>query len=67
MKYRINIPAFPTGASDDAKAVLDAFAQYCAKDSSQQLASEDGFNGLDDYVSESAALDGQTIIHAQEL
>lgn len=56
-----------SGASDDAKAVLDAFAQYCAKDSSQQLASEDGFNGLDDYVSESAALDGQTIIHAQEL
>ena len=43
-----------SGASDDAKAVLDAFAQYCARDSSQQLASEDGFNGLDDYVSESA-------------
>jgi Ca-activated chloride channel family protein len=51
----------------EKKAVLDKFSEYCLNGSSQALAKEYGFNGLDSYTSEKYDKNGGTILQAQQL
>ena len=51
----------------DKKEVLDKFSEYCLNESSQGLAKEYGFNGLDSYVGEKYDTNGGTILQAQQL
>jgi Ca-activated chloride channel family protein len=61
-------PIYAVGAlSQDKKAVLDKFTEYCKNSSSQKLASEYGFNGLDNYKSEAYDTTGSTVLQAQQL
>jgi Ca-activated chloride channel family protein len=61
-------PIYQVGAlSEDKKAVLDQFTEYSLNDSSQDLAAEYGFNGLNDYAGESYDVNGSTVLQAQQL
>ncbi|HWT74023.1 MAG TPA: vWA domain-containing protein [Mobilitalea sp.] len=61
-------PLYEVGTlSDDKKAALDKFTEFCLNDSSQKLASDYGFNGLDSYQSEKYDTDGGTVLQAQQL
>jgi Ca-activated chloride channel homolog len=61
-------PLYEVGTlSADKKSVLDQFKDYCLNDSSQALAKDYGFNGLNDYVGEDYNTDGSTILQAQQL
>jgi Ca-activated chloride channel family protein len=61
-------PLYEVGTlSEDKKNVLDQFAEYCKKDTSQSLASEYGFNGLNDYQGENYNTNGGTVLQAQQL
>ncbi len=65
--YRHDNPlvACPT-ASDDEKATLELFAQYC-DDNGRKLADQYGFNGKDDYVCELPETSADTLVAAQQL
>lgn len=61
-------PLYEVGTlSEDKKSVLDAFAKYCLEESSQSLATEYGFNGLNDYQNENYDTNGGTVLQAQQL
>lgn len=47
--------------------ILREFAAFAAQDKYQQLASAKGFNGLNDYISELAPVDGSLLASAQKL
>lgn len=47
--------------------ILREFAAFAAQDTFQQLASAKGFNGLNDYISELAPVDGSLLSSAQKL
>ena len=53
--------------SAEKKQALDMFAEYCASEQSQKLATKYGFNQLDEYKSELPEYDGATLISAQKL
>ena len=56
-----------SSTSDEKKEVLKLFAQYCSTKEAKQLASEDGFNGMDKYQCEYQELDGNTLIAMQNV
>lgn len=61
-------PLYEVGSlKSDKKGVLDKFTQYCLNDSSQSLATEYGFNGLDNYKSNQYDNNGSTVLQAQQL
>lgn len=53
--------------SDDKKAVLTKFADFCLNNDSQKLATEYGFNGLNEYKGENYDTNGGTVLQAQQL
>ena len=53
-------------ATEDQKAILEAFAKYC-DENGRELADSYGFNGKDDYVSELPEVSGETLVAAQSL
>lgn len=65
--YRHDNPlvACPTATSEE-RQILELFAQYC-DDNGKDLADRYGFNDKDDYVSEVAQIDGETLVAAQDL
>jgi len=65
---RHDSPVYEVGQlSDEKKAILNKFIEFCKTDENQKLATEDGFNNLNDYKPETAAVDGATIMQAQKL
>lgn len=61
-------PLYEVGKlKEDKKAVLDKFTAYCLDQNSQKLASEYGFNGLDNYKSDKIDVNGTTVLQAQQL
>ncbi|MBU9744166.1 vWA domain-containing protein [Diplocloster agilis] len=61
-------PLYAVGTlSEDKKQLLNMFKDFCLTDENQKLASEYGFNNLDEYVSETPEFDGDTLIKAQKL
>lgn len=61
-------PIYSVGTlSSDKKAALDEFVKYCTDKKLQSLATEYGFNGMDDYKGEAFETSGGTILQAQKL
>lgn len=61
-------PLYAVGTlSEDKKQLLNMFKDFCLNDENQKLASEYGFNYMDEYVSETPEFDGDTLIKAQKL
>lgn len=60
-------PLYSLTQSEEKNQVIDLFVEYCASEESQKLATEYGFNGQDDYVSELPVFSGEDIIRAQAL
>ena len=61
-------PIYEVGTlNEDKKAALDIFTEFCLNESSQALASDYGFNGLDNYRSEAYDTNGATVLQAQQL
>ena len=59
-------PLYSIGRTDAAtKQVLELFAEYCLNEESQALADKCGFNGYDDYSSQTPDYDGKTLLAAQ--
>lgn len=65
---RHDSPIYSIGdLSYDKKEILSKFIEFCKSDKYQKLASEDGFNNLDEYKSEIGNLSGDMISQAQKL
>ena len=65
---RHDSPVYEIGKlSDEKKEVLQMFIDYCLESDNQKLASDYGFNNLDDYKPEVTAPDGDTLLQAQDL
>ncbi|WP_342565979.1 VWA domain-containing protein [Paenibacillus sp. FSL R7-0345] len=65
---RHDSPLYALGDLPDQKReILRKFADFAGQDKYQQLASDKGFNGLDDYASELAPVDGPLLTSAQKL
>ncbi|WP_042199882.1 VWA domain-containing protein [Paenibacillus camerounensis] len=65
---RHDSPLYALGDLPEQKReILEKFAAFAAQDSYQKLASEKGFNGLNEYVSELAPVDGPLLTSAQKL
>jgi len=61
-------PVYAVGTLNSEKTeLLSQFVAYCLNNENQTLATDYGFNGLDDYVSETPEFDGDTLIKAQKL
>ena len=62
-------PMYAIGSlTEDKAALLKEFTNYCLSESSQQLATEYGFNANDDYTSELPNdISGSTLVAAQKL
>ena len=61
-------PLYEIGELSEIKhGIALAFSAYCKTSDSQNLASDKGFNGLEDYVYEYAKPEGRDIIRAQEI
>ena len=66
--YRHDSPLYSVGnLSDEKKEILNKFIEFYKDKKYQDLATEYGFNNLDDYKCEIGDLDGDTIIQAQKL
>lgn len=61
-------PLYEVGTLDTGKkAVLNKFAEFCLNESSQTLAREYGFNGLDSYQGDDYDTKGATVLQAEQL
>ncbi|MNL91065.1 von Willebrand factor type A domain protein [compost metagenome] len=61
-------PLYAVGnISAEKKAVLSKFAEFCLTAKSQELATQYGFNNLNDYKAEMQSPKGETIVQAQKL
>lgn len=66
--YRHDSPLYSVGnLSDEKKEILNKFIEFYKDKKYQDLATEYGFNNLDEYKCEIGDLDGDTIIQAQKL
>lgn len=66
--FRHDAPLYAIGnLSADKQEILTLFADYCMTDEAQKLATEYGFNGLDDYICEQQAVSGEDLLNAQDL
>ncbi|HWQ71781.1 MAG TPA: VWA domain-containing protein [Desulfitobacteriaceae bacterium] len=65
---RHDSPMYAIGElSAEKSEILKKFVEFCKSEKSQKLASDYGFNKLDDYKPEQGALDGATITQALKL
>lgn len=65
---RHDSPLYAIGdLSEEKLQILNKFIQFYKQDKYVQLANEDGFNNYNDYISEIAEIDGESIIKAQKL
>lgn len=65
---RHDSPLYALGDLPKSKLdVIQKFAEFVTQDKYQQMAQEKGFNGLNDYKSELAAVDGGLLSSAQKL
>ena len=65
---RHDSPMYAIGdLSEDKKQILSKFDEFCKTDKSQKLATDYGFNNLNDYKSEAVDVSGDMIIQAQKL
>jgi Ca-activated chloride channel family protein len=65
---RHDSPMYEIGQlSADKKEILTKFIAFCKQDKYKKLATDYGFNYLDEYKSEVGALTGDTIIQSQKL
>lgn len=48
------------------KEITSKFVEYCKTEESQKIATQKGFNGLNDYSAEQSFSDGKVIVKAQE-
>jgi len=65
---RHDSPMYAIGnLSEQKQAILDQFVAFTKQDEFQKLASDYGFNNLDDYIPEMGDIDGETINQAQKL
>lgn len=65
--YRHDNPLVAIGKlSDEKKALLKEFTEYCKSESIQKQASDYGFNQNNSYVCEYPNLDGNTLLSAQD-
>lgn len=56
------------GITNEHRAILDEFAEYCMTDQAQAVATDYGFNGMDDYQPEGMGeIDGKTILSALDI
>lgn len=61
-------PLYSVGSlSTDKEGALEEFIKYCTEDKAQKLATEYGFNGMNDYKGEDYNTSGSTILQAQKL
>ena len=61
-------PVYEVGdLSDFKKEITRKFIDFCKTSESQKLASDKGFNGMDQYVYEFAKADGDAISQAQQI
>lgn len=61
-------PIYAVGTlEEDREAVLESFTEYCLDNKAQALATEYGFNGLDDYQGENIDVNGGEVLQAQQL
>lgn len=61
-------PLYSIGTlSDEKKKGLELFAKYCLNEKSQQLATQYGFNQMENYTGGLNKIEGDTIIAAQNL
>jgi Ca-activated chloride channel family protein len=66
--YRHDSPLYAIGDLPIVKLdVIKRFAEFVAQAKYQQTAKEKGFNGLENYKSEIAAIDGSTLSSAQKV
>ncbi|MDP4088743.1 MAG: VWA domain-containing protein [Bacillota bacterium] len=66
--FRHDSPIYALGdLSQEKKDILNKFVEFCKSEKYRKLASDYGFNQLNDYNSEIGAVDGKTIIQAQKL
>lgn len=57
-----------SGTTSEHKAILEEFADYCMTDEAQAVATEYGFNGMDDYQPEGMPeADGKVILSALDV
>ena len=65
---RHDSPVYAIGdLSAEKKAILNKFIEFCKTAESQKLATEYGFNYMNDYVSEMGDIDGDVIAQSQKL
>jgi len=65
---RHDSPMYAIGnLTDEKKEILNKFIEFCKNSQSQKLATEYGFNKLDDYTPEIPDIGGDTIVEAQKL
>ncbi|WP_243467240.1 vWA domain-containing protein [Acetivibrio straminisolvens] len=65
---RHDSPMYAVGnLSAEKKEILDKFIEFCKNAKSQELATDYGFNRLNEYSPEIADIDGETVIEAQKL
>ena len=61
-------PVYEVGElSDIKKEITRLFIDYCKSPEMQKIASQKGFNGMDNYIYEFAKADGATISEAQKI
>lgn len=66
--FRHDAPLYAVGdISPEKKQILEKFAEYCLSDDAQKLATDYGFNGLNDYKSEQNDVSGKDLLNAQDL
>ncbi|MEQ8198240.1 MAG: VWA domain-containing protein [Clostridiaceae bacterium] len=66
--YRHDNPIYQIGdLSQEKKAILNKFIEFCKQEKAQSLASKYGFNQLNDYKSEIGQVTGDTITQAQAI
>lgn len=65
---RHDSPIYAIGnLSPEKKEILSKFIEFCKSDKYQKLASDYGFNNLNEYNSEVGDIKGETVIQAQKL
>ncbi len=60
-------PLYSLTEDSSKNQVIDKFVEFCHNEKSQKLATDYGFNGNDNYVSELPKFSGEEIIQAQAL
>lgn len=61
-------PIYSVGTlTPEKKQLLDAFIEYCLSKQSQDLATQYGFNGYEDYVSDIPMYSGDVLLSAQSI